>query len=90
MTAAKELRDLTSAIDARRARIGALASGMAGKIRIKAVSPPALIAAGAVGAVVEQGNRHRVSSLSETLTALQVYGAAIVSILYWMSPDDAA
>ncbi len=90
MTATNELRDLNSAIDARRARIAALASGMVGKIRMKAVSPPALIAAGAVGFVVEQGTHHRVSSLSETLSAIHFYGAALVSVLYWMVPDDTA
>jgi hypothetical protein len=90
MMADQELHELHAAIDARRARISALASGMAGKARMKAVSPPVLIAAGAVGVVVEQGSRRRVSSLAETLTAIHVYGAAAISFLDWISPDDTA
>ncbi len=86
----KELRALESRIDARRVRIEALTSGLAVKIRTKAVSPPALIAAGAVGFVVEQGSRHRVTSLANTLTALQVYGTAAFAVLDWMDSDNTA
>lgn len=88
MKVTEDLRVLESEIDARRARIGVLASEMTGKLRTKAVSPPMLIAAGAVGFVVEQGSRHRVTSLSETLIALQFYGTAVVAFLDWMSTDN--
>lgn len=74
---------LENQILARHQRIGTVVTDIGQKVRAKAVSPGALLAAVGLGVVVEQGRRSRGSSLANTLNAVNVYSAALVALSSW-------